>query len=81
MSYAANLTPDKETGIGSWTEEQIIRGIYGVRPDGRTLLHPMPWPYYAGKIADGDLKAILTYLRSLKPVKNKVPVPEPPKKQ
>ncbi len=80
VSYGANLTPDKETGIGSWTDEQIIRGIYGARPDGRTLLPPMPWPYYAGKIADGDMKAILAYLRSLKPVKNKVPAPEPPKK-
>lgn len=80
-SYAANLTPDKETGIGNWSDEQIMRGIYGVRPDRRVLLPPMPWPYYAGKITDGDMKALLAYLRSLKPVKNKVPPPEPPKQR
>lgn len=78
-SYAANLTPDKETGIGKWTDEQIMRAIYGVRPDGRKLLPPMPWPYYAGKIAAGDMRAILAYLGSLNPVKNKVPPPDPPK--
>ena len=75
-SYAANLTPDKETGIGNWTDAQIAKAIYGVRPDGRQLLPPMPWPYYTGKITDGDLKAILAYLKSLKPIKNKVPPPE-----
>ena len=81
ISYSANLTPDKETGIGNWTDEQIMRAIYGVRPDGRPLLPPMPWPYYAGKVADGDMKAMLAYLRSLKPIKNKVPAPAPPKRQ
>ncbi len=81
VSYSANITPDKETGIGNWTDQQIMRAIYGVRPDGRPLLPPMPWPYYAGKIADGDMKAMVAYLRSLKPIKNKVPAPEPPKKK
>lgn len=78
-SYAANLTPDPETGLGSWSDEQIIRAIYGVRPDGRTLLPPMPWGFYGGKIAATDLKAILAYLRSLQPIMNKVPLPESPK--
>jgi len=80
-SYGSNLTPDKETGIGKWTDGQIIAGIYGIRPDGRQLLPPMPWPYYKGKISDGDLKAILAYLRSLKPIQNKVPAPVLTKKQ
>ena len=75
-----NITPDKETGIGNRTDEQLIRAISGVSPSGRPLLPPMPWPYYAGKIADGDMKAIVAYLRSLKPIKNKVPAPEPPKR-
>ena len=73
--YATNLTPDKETGIGKWTDGQIIAAIYGVRPDGRQLQPPMPWPYYKEKISNGDLKAILAYLRSLKPIQNKVPAP------
>lgn len=77
-SYAANLTPDPETGIGGWSDEQIVRAIYGLRPDGRRLLPPMPWPYYAGKIAGDDLSAIVAYLKSLAPIKNKVPPPEPP---
>ena len=75
-----NITQDKETGIGGWTDEQILRAIYGVRPDGRALLPPMPWPYYAGRISAGDMKALVAYLRSLKPIKNKVPAPEPPKR-
>jgi len=79
-SYSANLTPDKETGIGNWTDEQLIRAINGVSVSGRPLLPPMPWPYYAGKIADADMKAIVAYLRSLKPIKNKVPAPRPPKR-
>ncbi len=40
----------------------------------------MPWPYYAGKIPDADMKAIVAYLRLLKPIKNKVPAPRPPKR-
>ena len=78
-SYAANLTPDRETGIGAWTDAQIIAGIYGVKANGQPLLPPMPWPYYAGRIAEGDLKAILAYLRSLPPVRHAVPKPAPPK--
>jgi mono/diheme cytochrome c family protein len=78
-SYSSNLTPDKETGIGPWSEAQIIQAIYGVRPDGRALLPPMPWPYFAGKIAAEDVQALLAYLRSLQPITNKVPPPEPPK--
>lgn len=79
-SYAANLTPDRETGIGAWTDAQIVAGLYGVSASGRPLLPPMPWPYYAGRIAEGDLKAIIAYLRSLPPVRNVVPQPESPKR-
>ena len=77
--YSANLTPDKETGLGTWSDTQIIQAIYGVRPDGRVLLPPMPWPYFAGKIAAEDLQGLLAYLRSLQPITNKVPPPEVPK--
>ena len=46
--------------------------IYGVKPNGQPVLPPMPWPYYAGRIADGDLKAIVAYLRSLPSTRNVV---------
>ena len=77
-SYSANLTPDRATGIGAWTDAQVVAGIYGVKPTGQPVLPPMPWPYYAGRIADGDLKAIVAYLRSLPAIRNLVPRAEPP---
>lgn len=71
-SYSANITPDRETGIGKWTDEQIIRSIReGKRPDGSTVGPPMPVNLYRN-LSDTDARAIVAYLRSLKPVKNKV---------
>ena len=71
-AWTANLTPDKETGIGNWSDEQIINAIRnGKRPDGRTIGPPMPFYFYRG-ISDRDVKAIAAYLRSIKPVRNKV---------
>jgi mono/diheme cytochrome c family protein len=71
-AYGSNITPDKETGIGNWTDAQIITAIReGKRPDGTTIGPPMPVELYRG-ISDNDAKAIVAYLRSLKPVKNKV---------
>lgn len=67
-----NITPDIETGIGSWTDAQIIRAFReGVRPDGRVLGPPMPFPLYRD-ISDGDAAAIVAYLRTVKPVHNVV---------
>lgn len=66
-----NLTPDKETGLGNWTDEQIEMAIrFGQRPDGRQLHPVMPWPYYNG-MNDADMKALIAYLRSVKPVPSK----------
>ncbi len=71
--YPANITPDKSTGIGSWTDDEITRLIRsGVDKHGRRQLSVMPWPGYA-KITDEDAKAIVAYLRSLKPVQYRVP--------
>lgn len=71
-AYAANLTPDPETGIGRWTDEQIITAMReGKRPDGSTIGPPMPFEFYRG-ISDADARAIVAYLRSLTPVRNKV---------
>ena len=71
-SVAANITPDKETGIGNWTDTQIKKAITdGVRPDGTKLRPPMAFAYYKN-ISDDDLNAIVAYLRSLTPIKNPV---------
>ena len=80
VSFAANLTPDKATGLGGWTAEQFIKTMrtgkhLGV---GRPILPPMPWYGLAG-LSDADLKAIFAYLRTLKPIQNPVPSPIPPK--
>ena len=73
IAYGSNLTPDKETGLGNWSDAQIIRAMReGIRPDGSVIGRPMPIPVYP-EAADDDLKAIIAYLRSLPPVKNKVP--------
>jgi len=70
-----NLTPDKETGLGNWTSQQIITAFTtGVRPDGRILAPIMPWQALA-KLTSYDKRAIAAYLKSLKPVKNAVPGP------
>ncbi len=79
-SYAANLTPDP-TGIGSWSEEQFIRamkeGKWKGLENSRNLLPPMPWESY-GHMTDEELIAIFTYLKSIKPVNNPVPMAIPP---
>lgn len=71
-AYAANITQDRETGIGAWTDEQIIVAIrQGKRPDGTIVGPPQPVELYKD-ISDRDVKAIVAYLRTVKPVKNKV---------
>ncbi len=75
-AYASNLTPDPETGIGRWSDQQIVSAIReGKRPDGSIIGPPMPIGLYRG-ISDGDARAIVAYLRSLKPVRNAVPKSE-----
>jgi mono/diheme cytochrome c family protein len=73
--YAPNLTPDNETGLGSWTKEQIATAITtGKRPDGRILAPPMPVPSLKN-LTHSDALAIAAYLKTLPPIKNKVPGP------
>ncbi len=73
MVYTANLTPDKETGLGDWTDEQIKVAIRtGQRPDGRILVPVMPYNSF-NSMADTDLDAVVAYIRSIPAVKNKVP--------
>jgi mono/diheme cytochrome c family protein len=74
-----NLTPDKETGLGDWTADQIVTAFTtGTRPDGRKLSPIMPWQDLANLTAD-DAQAIAAYLKSLPAMKNAVPGPFGPK--
>jgi hypothetical protein len=80
ISFAANLTPDRTTGLGGWTSDQFIKTArsgkhLGV---GRPILPPMPW-YDLAVLDDADLKAVFAFLKSLKPIENQVPAPIPPK--
>jgi hypothetical protein len=79
VSFTANLTPDKETGLGSWTEDMFIATMRTRRHQGkgRPILPPMPVQILAA-LEDEDLKSIFAYLQSLAPVKNKVPAPIEP---
>jgi mono/diheme cytochrome c family protein len=73
--YSANLTPDVETGLGGWTDEQIKVAIRtGQIPSGRILVPVMPYRGF-NTMADADLDAVVAYLRSIPAVKNKVPEP------
>jgi mono/diheme cytochrome c family protein len=70
-----NLTSDKETGLGAWTDQQIAAALTtGERPDGRILAPIMPWHALA-QLTKPDLAALVAFLRSLPLVSNKVPGP------
>lgn len=72
-AYASNITPDPETGIGRWTDEQLMTAIReGKRPDGSLIGPPMPYEFYR-HLSDNDVRAIVAYLRSVPAVKNAVP--------
>ena len=72
-SYARNLTPDMETGLGKWSADDIVKAIRtGQRPDGTVLMPPMPWQMFSN-LTDEDAYAIAAYLKSLPPVSHKVP--------
>jgi mono/diheme cytochrome c family protein len=71
--YPPNLTPDHATGIGAWSEQDIVTALRtGARPDGRELAPIMPWRSYAA-LTDDDVQAIAVYLKSLPPVAHAVP--------
>ena len=74
VSYAFNLTPDQNTGLGIWTEEMFVQTIRTGRHMGvsRPINPPMPWPAYRNA-TDEDLKSVYAYLRTIKPIKNRVP--------
>lgn len=71
--YARNITPDAETGIGTWSDDELIKALtQGISKNGDTLFSIMPY-YNLNHVAKEDLLNIIAYLRTLKPVKNKVP--------
>ena len=71
--YAPNITPDPETGTGSWSDDQLARAIReGVSHDGRALFPFMPYERFAA-LSDEDLASIVVYLRSLPPVRKQRP--------
>jgi mono/diheme cytochrome c family protein len=83
VSYAANLTPDKLTGLGIWNEQLFIKTLRTGKHWGtsRPILPPMPWQNFRN-LTDEDLKSIYAYLASIKPIRNQVPdavlAPPPP---
>ncbi len=78
VSFTANLTPDRETGLGKWTQRNFTETIRTGRHmgRGRPILPHMPIPMYK-HFTDADLEAIFTYLQSIPAVKNRVPDPLP----
>ena len=79
VSFSANLTPDRNTGLGIWTEDMFVKAIRTGKHFGvsRPILPPMPWQQFRN-MTDEDLKAIFAYLRSIPPVTNHVPDPIAP---
>ena len=82
VSYALNLTPDQNTGLGIWTEDMFVKAMRTGKHMGqsRPILPPMPWQNVA-QMTDADLKALYAYLRSIPAIKNRVPdavIAEPP---
>ncbi|MFO7608209.1 MAG: diheme cytochrome c-553 [Candidatus Krumholzibacteriia bacterium] len=80
VSFAANLTPDPETGLmAAWSERTFIQAMRTGRHEGqgRPILPPMPWPMYGGA-TDEDLAAIFAYLQTVPAICNRVPQPVEP---
>jgi hypothetical protein len=78
-SFTANLTPDKETGLGQWTARNFVETIRTGRHlgRGRPILPPMPYQALAN-MTDEDLESIFAYLQTIPAIKNRVPQPLPP---
>ncbi|MBR1126609.1 cytochrome c [Bradyrhizobium lablabi] len=74
--YAPNLTPDRETGIGNWRDEDFVRALrHGIAPDGSRYYPAFPYPYFT-KLIRNDMLAIRAYLATLEPVRKQTSPPE-----
>ena len=70
--YGKNITPDTETGIGSWSDDEVLRAVtQGISKNGDTLFPLMPYPTF-NRMPKEDLLNIIAYIRTLKPIKNQV---------
>jgi mono/diheme cytochrome c family protein len=77
-TYARNLTPDLETGLGYYNEKEIVLALRsGKRLDGKPMLPPMPWQNIAS-LSEADMHALVAYLQCLPPVEHKSPETLPP---
>jgi mono/diheme cytochrome c family protein len=76
VSFTANLTPDRKTGLGDWTVQDFKATIRTGRHlgRGRAILPPMPIPVY-NNLSDDDLESVFAYLRTIAPIENRVPEP------
>jgi mono/diheme cytochrome c family protein len=71
--YSPNITPDRETGIGAWSDEDFYRAMHeGIRPDGARLYPAFPYPYFT-KMPREDVMAVRAYLNTLQPTPNPRP--------
>jgi len=71
--YSANITPDRETGVGAWTDDQLIAAIrLGRRPNGERLIPVHPYTVFNG-MAEADLRSLVAYLRTVPPVRRAAP--------
>ena len=71
--YSKNITADSATGIGTWTDEELLRAItQGIRKNGDTLFPLMPYAHF-NHMAKDDLMSIIGYIRTIKPIKNAIP--------
>lgn len=79
-TWSRNLTPDRETGLGAWTRDEIVRAVTsGLARDGRTMhWQAMPWDHFAN-LRPEDLEALVVYLQQLPPVRHAIPAPVPPR--
>lgn len=69
---APNITPDDDTGIGRWTEEEFVRAVKTGMAPGKQRLYPaMPYPYYA-RMSDADVGDLFAYFQTVEPVRNRV---------
>jgi mono/diheme cytochrome c family protein len=76
--FTANITPDRETGIGAWSDGEIMRAIReGVRRDGQAIFPSMPYQLFA-QLSDDDTRAIVAYLRTIPPLHKSIPPREVP---
>lgn len=76
--YPPNITPDDETGIGRWSDERIAAAVQaGAGRHGGRRIVVMPWQSYA-RLSNEDVEAIVAYLRSIEPVRHRIPDEVPP---